>query len=183
MKWLHQIISYYFYNSISKFISLRREDFVCFENVWLRENECHNVVKNDWESATGMDIMKKIEFCGLKLQEWRKGISNEYKQKIRICREQLPKLRSRRDTHVIQRYNAVYWEYMNLLGKQKIYRKQRTKLFWLREGDRNTCFFHKHASTRKKTNVLTRIKDDNEEWCETNEEIKGVITEYFSQLF
>ncbi|XP_074374083.1 uncharacterized protein LOC141714463 [Apium graveolens] len=40
-----------------------------------------------------------------------------------------------------------------------------------------------YASVRKKNNCIRRIKDENGEWKEETEEIQGVITRYFSQLF
>lgn len=67
-----------------------------FENVWLREKECRNVVRNGWEMATELDILGKIRLCGVKLQEWGGGVSNEYKLKLHNCRMILRKLRSRR---------------------------------------------------------------------------------------
>lgn len=72
---------------------------------------------------------------------------------------------------------------MNLLEKQDIYWKQRAKQFWLREGDQNTRFFHKYASTRRSSNQLVRVKGEYGNWRETKEEIQGVIEGYFVHLF
>lgn len=78
----------------------------------------------------------------------RGGASKEINEKMLIYRSRMRKLRSRRDSHGIQIYNEVRWEYLNLPEKKEIFRKQRAKQFWLSEGDKNTNFFHKHASTR-----------------------------------
>ncbi|XP_074346352.1 uncharacterized protein LOC141685128 [Apium graveolens] len=72
---------------------------------------------------------------------------------------------------------------MKLLEKQEEYWKQRAKQFWLREGDQNTRFFHKYASTRRKNNQVQRLKDENGVWRENVEDIQNIITRYFSQLF
>lgn len=39
-----------------------------FENVWLREQECRNVVRNGWEMAANLDILGNIRLCGVKLR-------------------------------------------------------------------------------------------------------------------
>ncbi|XP_074342719.1 uncharacterized protein LOC141680371 [Apium graveolens] len=143
------------------------------------ENECQHVVKEGWDDAEHTEITEKIKSVGLKLQEWGGGVNNEYKQKIGVCRERLRKLRARRDTHGISTYNAVRWEFLQLLEKQEIYWKQRAKQFWLKEGDQNTRFFHRFASSRRKTNLIQRIKDSAGVWRETPEEIQVVIEEYF----
>lgn len=64
-----------------------------------------------------------------------------------------------------------------------MYWKQRAKQFWLKEGDKNTRFFHKFASQRKRRNLIERIKDSSGQWCETVEGVQIVIEDYFSNLF
>lgn len=39
-----------------------------FENTWLREKECVNVVKKGWEFTEGRHIIDKLKYCGLQLQ-------------------------------------------------------------------------------------------------------------------
>lgn len=65
--------------------------------------------------------MNRIQFCYLKLEEWGENLNTEFKQKIMDCRCRLRRLRARRDMHGIELYNAVRWEYLNLLEKQEIY--------------------------------------------------------------
>lgn len=52
-----------------------------------------------------------------------------------------------------------------------------------KEETRTHDFFHNFASGRKRTNTLQRIKNDEGEWMETNEEIQQVIESYFTKLF
>ncbi|XP_060961067.1 uncharacterized protein LOC133031554 [Cannabis sativa] len=47
-----------------------------------------------------------------------------------------------------------------LLYKEEIYWKQRARVRWLNAGDRNTKFFHKHATSRRKTNHIKYLKID-----------------------
>lgn len=49
-----------------------------------------------------------------------------------------------------------------LLLKEEIYWKQRSRVNWLSEGDRNMAYFHKSASACKKRNLIHRLrKADN----------------------
>lgn len=107
----------------------------------------------------------------------------ELRAKLDNCRRDMKKFRSRRDSYGVLNYNRVRWEYLCLLEKQEIYWKQRVKQFWLREGDKNTRFFHKFASSRKENKSIKKIKDAQEEWKETDSEIQEVITEYLGNLF
>lgn len=64
-----------------------------------------------------------------------------------------------------------------------MYWKQRAKVFWLQNGDQNTRFFHKYASARRTQNAFKRIQNEEGVWMETEDEIQGTITSYFSNLF
>ena len=52
---------------------------------------------------------------------------------------------------------------------------------WLKEGDRNTRFFHGVASRRN--NMILRIKDDGDIWHDKKEELEEVFLSYFSNIF
>lgn len=119
------------------------------------------------------------------MRNYRNGgvLRKKFKHQLQECRYWLRKLRSRRDANGIWRYNQVRWEYLHLLDKQEIYWRQRAKQHWLREGDRNTRFFHRYASTRKKNNKVEKIKNAEGEWQVTTEGVRKVIEEYFGELF
>lgn len=72
---------------------------------------------------------------------------------------------------------------MKLLEKKEIYWKQRAKQFWLRDGDKNSRFFHKFASARKEHNKIQRLRDEQGVWRDKDEEIEQIITGYFENIF
>jgi hypothetical protein len=55
--------------------------------------------------------------------------------------------------------------------------------YWLKNGDRNTRFYHACASSRKKKNYISRIIDEGGQLWTTEEEITSAFTNYFSGLF
>lgn len=46
-----------------------------FENIWIREKDCFNLVKESWQYTTGREILDKVSHCCLKLDEWGGGLS------------------------------------------------------------------------------------------------------------
>lgn len=56
-----------------------------FENVWVREKDCFNLVQDSWRYTEGRGILEKLDYCCIKLEEWGGGISHEYKQKLISC--------------------------------------------------------------------------------------------------
>lgn len=154
-----------------------------FENVWICDVECMNLVKESWTANGIGNILEKIEFCRMKLDKWGGGTLKELSRKIKHSRWVMKNFRSRRDTLGVQTYNDARCEFLKLLERQEIYWKQRSKQFWLREGDQNTRFFHKFASGRKKNNQIVRLKNKDGEWVDCMHGIQEIITEYFTDLF
>lgn len=70
-----------------------------------------------------------------------------------------------------------------ILLQEETYWKQRAKLFWLKEGDENTRFFHASASARKKVNHITHLVNESGVRVEDNEGMGNVISEYFQNIF
>lgn len=154
------------------FLHLNKQIFVPkarrfkFENIWIRDVECMNLVKNSW-AMNGVDnILEKIQFCCLKLDEWG-GKLKELSQQIKNCRWAMRKFRSRRDVLGVQRYNEARDEFLKLLERQEVYWKKRSKQFWLREGDQNTRFFHSFASGRRKNNQIDKLRNKDGEWVDS----------------
>jgi hypothetical protein len=61
--------------------------------------------------------------------------------------------------------------------------RQRSRVDWLREGDRNTAFFHARASARKKANRIHSLTREDGSRCDDQTEIKGMVQEFYENLF
>ena len=59
--------------------------------------------------------------------------------------------------------------------------RQLSREIWLKEGDRNTGFFHRMASAHRRNNSLDRIKI-NGEWLSEEQEIREGIANAFHNL-
>jgi hypothetical protein len=54
---------------------------------------------------------------------------------------------------------------------------------WLREGDRNTNFFHRKVNWRQSKNRIKRIRGTNENWTDDPIEIEAVASMFFQELY
>jgi len=71
----------------------------------------------------------------------------------------------------------------NILIDEEIFWKQRSRADWLKEGDRNTKFFHAKASARKKKNRISGLEDENGKWIEEDDKVEQLICDYFTHIF
>ncbi|KAL0428096.1 UNVERIFIED_CONTAM: hypothetical protein Slati_2984400 [Sesamum latifolium] len=94
--------------------------------MWLRLDECEEVVRADWNGASG-------------------GSTNSIlQQKIRHCRVAATKTRT----------TAIHAELEELREREELLWKQHGKTQWLKERDRNTVYFHHRASSRPSSHVI-----------------------------
>jgi hypothetical protein len=61
--------------------------------------------------------------------------------------------------------------------------RQRSRVDWLREGDRNTAFFHARASVRRRTNKIRALTREDGSRCEDLNEIKAMTEQFYGDLF
>ena len=70
-----------------------------------------------------------------------------------------------------------------LLKREEIYWVQRSRISWLKHGDKNTKFFHSKATQRRKKNHISGIQNSQGQWVEDLEEVVVVVSAYFDNLF
>ena len=58
--------------------------------------------------------------------------------------------------------------------------KQRSRIMWLTEGDRNTRFFHLRASQRRRRNRISKLKKHDGTVTVNEEEMGAMATDFFS---
>ncbi|XP_074352714.1 uncharacterized protein LOC141691861 [Apium graveolens] len=70
-----------------------------------------------------------------------------------------------------------------LLLHEELYWKQMAKVFWLTEGDANTKFFHASASTRRKTNHIPNLLNDEGIRVQDGDAMCNIVKNYFLDIF
>uniref|UniRef100_A0A2N9IMR2 Reverse transcriptase domain-containing protein n=1 Tax=Fagus sylvatica TaxID=28930 RepID=A0A2N9IMR2_FAGSY len=74
-------------------------------------------------------------------------------------------------------------EINELLKKEEKMWRQRSRSTWLKEGDRNTKYFHGRASQRRRRNTIKRVRDSAGIWQENEDQVARVFLDYFRTLF
>lgn len=64
-----------------------------------------------------------------------------------------------------------------------MYQHQRSRVNWLKYGDRNSSFFHATVIQRRQRNQLTKLKTEAGIVLEAEEEINEHLVTYFQTLF
>ncbi|GLJ48416.1 hypothetical protein SUGI_1021880 [Cryptomeria japonica] len=124
-----------------------------FELMWLRVPDLHDLIAAWWnESVLGNNSMlfklnKKLKYIKIKIKEWNLSqFQNIHKEKLRVTAE-LEDLfnfviKSDMNDVLFQRESSLKFELNEILQCEEIHWRQKSRELWLKDGDRNTKFFH-----------------------------------------
>jgi len=71
----------------------------------------------------------------------------------------------------------------NLWLQEEQYWTMRSRINWLRWGDKNTKFYHATTIQRRQHNKINMLQDDNQVWVRDPQLLKQMTTYYFSTLY
>ncbi|KAK3198138.1 hypothetical protein Dsin_021553 [Dipteronia sinensis] len=158
-----------------------------FEECWIDDEGCKEVVSSTWKtdvSSNGVvNVLWKIDKCGTRLSRWNMDKMRDLRYDLKQKREAL--------REVNQADVPAPWKYVNSLESQlnevleieERYWRQRAKVEWIQNGDRNIRFFHSKASARKAKNRINGFLDEGGIWRDSMADMKLIAGRYFSHLF
>lgn len=154
----------------------------------LSQKECENIVRAAWGEATGSNqidsVLHNVESCRANLVLWAsEGKLDAYHQIQEVQKMVAKQRRMPQSSEVRDELRELLRGLEKLYEDQANYRKQRSKMAWMKKGDRNTHFFHAKATTRAQHNKATELQDRNgTKWNQRNK-IAEIVGEYVRDLF
>ncbi|XP_024162452.1 uncharacterized protein LOC112169623 [Rosa chinensis] len=157
-----------------------------FESFWLQHEECDPLVLDKWqtdfEGVLMYALTRKIICTRRALETWQQ-------QTFRFQQQQMFEVRGRLEFLMGQQLSVELHDekknliasLQDLLSQEEAFWKQRAKVTWLQEGDRNSGFFHMKATNRKRKNSLLGSSLDSEAVEFTLAAIKPCVTEEMNQ--
>lgn len=129
------------------------------------------------------EVTEGLMRCKQHLQTWSRNTFRNHKRLIATKLNQLKILQESNVGDDNRKINNLKREVDSLLKDEDMKWKQRAKQQWLKDGDRNTSFFHKCASQRRRNNSIKEITDENGRSANTPEEVGQVFQSFFQHLF
>ena len=163
----------------------RRSKKFKFDKRWLDNEELRQVILEGWKSPDlppNATIMEHISSCRKALSEWRRQNNVNSAKLVEDLKEKVEGLYAD-DSATTGEIAAALKELSEALRSEEMFWKQKSRVFWLREGDRNTKFFHALTKQRRARNKITQLVDEDGNIVEDDEGLVAIATSYFRQIF
>ena len=165
----------------------RRKKRFYFDKRWLQREGIQQVIEKAWskeeQGSRMFKVTKKVKNCRIELLKWRNTFQANSRQKISELKKDFERVKessldNRKEilAHIKDQLKAAYKEGENFWC-------QKARINWLREGDKNTKYFHSYVKGKRVSNRIRTLQRGNGSWTTNEEEIVTEISDFFKDLF
>ncbi|XP_066347579.1 uncharacterized protein [Miscanthus floridulus] len=157
-----------------------------YEIMWERLESLAVEIKNAWctdASREGLGgVVAALKQVHGALRSWSKqhfGMVTKELEELRASLEEAktdPLCSDREVRRITDRMDE-------LLYREEMMWLQRSQIAWLKEGDKNTSYFHKQAVWRARINKIKKLKDQEGNWCDDPRQMQCMASEFFNDLY
>lgn len=140
-------------------------------------------MQESWSCEWLNDLLGKLGNCSAILEVWGRKLRTKWSRAIQSCKRDIANLSFFHDDESEKLLAAVKSRLGVLLMQEEDFWHQRSKVHWLKEGDRNTKFFHAMAIQRKGRNAIRQLKNDMGVMIDDQSGMCEIAKSYFNNLF
>ena len=156
-----------------------------FDKRWFGKEGFYDTVKQGWGQeapSVPLCLHEKIGRCRRAISRWKKRNPSNNQKLIEKLKLEIDRAQSD-DSISSEEELELKWKLCEAYREEELFWKQKSRTIWLREGDRNTKFFHAKIKQRRARNRITKLMDSLGNWVESEEGIEALASEYFANLF
>ncbi|CAO2192714.1 unnamed protein product [Urochloa humidicola] len=153
--------------------------------MWERDGALEDQIMHAWQKEAAHGDLGTIStaLAGVmkSLKQWSSEKFGSVRKELENLRRKLGELQGEgADEKEIKEHMRAMNE---MLYREEMMWLQRSRVSWLKEGDRNTRFFHQRAAWRARRNKIRRIKNTEGDWVNDQVMMKGMVNQYFEMLY
>ncbi|XP_071939977.1 uncharacterized protein [Coffea arabica] len=153
----------------------------------LKDKATVPVIRTAWgkeqEGSRMYKVTRKIRECRVALIEWNRTTKGNAKLKIQEIKEQLKVAREAGELCNKGGIATLKLQLSKAYKEEELYWSQKSRNRWLKEGDKNTAFFHQCVLAKRKRNRISVLQKSDGNWCRSDKEIKEEMCNHYNELF
>ena len=160
-----------------------------FENMWFKVDGFNELIRGWWQEAggrgrTSFRLASKLKILKDKIKTWNKDVFGRLEVNKNLALQQVEfwdrveSDRSLTERETELKTKDVFKKWVIL---EETHWRQLSRELWLREGDKNTSFFHRMTNAHRRNNSMEKIKI-NGRWLEEEREVREGVVNAFQQL-
>uniref|UniRef100_A0A2N9EHP5 Reverse transcriptase domain-containing protein n=1 Tax=Fagus sylvatica TaxID=28930 RepID=A0A2N9EHP5_FAGSY len=172
-------------------IQRRRRPFR-FENMWLKAEGFADLVRGWWESYSfsgtpSFEFASKLKALKADLKHWNENQFGHVSLKKQQMIADLRELDDEKDSRPLSIEERGRREQL-VVGLEKVILmdeiswRQKSRVLWLKEGDKNSSFFHRIANSNRNANTIGHLII-NGTTSTDQDEIREHIAQFYEQLY
>ena len=144
-------------------------------------------IERAWQDSASMPINEKLKAVRKGLKSWNHEEFGNIDTNIKNLEDEIQKyddLSNERDLNLdeIENRKVAQIELWKWIKRKEQYWAQNSRILWLKEGDRNSKFFHTIASNKKRRNSIASIEIDGQPVNDPSQ-IKHEAVSFFKGIF
>ena len=159
-----------------------------FENMWLKAEGFKDLIEGWWQGIVvrgrpSYRLAAKLKGLKQNLKIWNKEVfgrleKNKAEALQQVERWDLAEEERNLTEEELGDKKEAKENYAKWVSMEEVHWRQLSRELWLREGDRNTGFFHHMANALRKVNTLDKIKINGVRITEEQEVREGIANAY-----
>lgn len=138
-----------------------------FLEAWIQHGDFRRAVEECWDP--GDESMKGImEKFKQGIMGWNRQTFGNISQKKKICKTRLHGIHRALHNHPHKAFTKLESKLMaemnEILTQEESFRKQKARIKWTTQGERNTKYFHASMITKRRRNKITQLKNQANRW-------------------
>ena len=173
-------------NSVCRYASTFK-----FLKMWSYHNDCSSFIRSVWSNqafGSPMQILsQKLKRLKDELKVWNKNIFGDIHNQVKATFAKVDDIQqliniSGYSDELMHQEKLAKIDLENVLNIEEVYWKEKAKIKWHCDGDRNTAFFHRTARIKQAYKKISYLRIDDTIVTEPNQIASHVVT-HFTNLF
>ena len=133
-----------------------------FIDAWLSHLGCVKLISKTWSESCGSSFMDKLKKVKLSLKKWNAEEFGCIDEKIQLLENKIQELdliadNRNLEAHEFEERRNSQMDLWRWLKGKEVFWVQQSRAKWIKEGDRNTRYFHVMATMRRRKNAIESL--------------------------